>query len=90
MQWRAFLIANASGALAWAAFFGFAAWLLGAGAAGAREGVQIGIAAATVLAFVVLAVFLYRHEKRLEREAEKAIPGPLTRASFRHRKRKAN
>ena len=88
MPWPSFLIANASGAFAWAAFFGFGAWLLGAGAAGARESVQYAIAGVTVLSFVVLSLFLWRHEKRLEKEAEKATPGPLTRKTFRRAGRK--
>ncbi|MBS0472200.1 MAG: DedA family protein [Proteobacteria bacterium] len=82
MHWLPFLIANACGASFWAIFYGTGSYLLGSGAANAMRNVQIGIGIGTTLVFVALTIFLYRHEKRLEVKAEKAMPGPLKRSAF--------
>lgn len=82
MRWGPFLFANAAGALFWATFYGTGSYLLGSGAADAMRNVQIAIGIVTTLAFIALMIFLYRHEKRLEKSAENAFPGPLKRSSF--------
>jgi membrane protein DedA with SNARE-associated domain len=77
MTWPRFLIFNAAGAIVWAALYGVGAYFLGkhirnlAGPVGAA----IGVIAAIVI--VVWVIFIRRNEKRLEEEAERAIPGPI-------------
>lgn len=80
MPWRRFLVFNASGGILWAVFYGVGAYLLGeeihrfAG----PVGISLGIVAGIVI--VVCLVFVWRNEKRLEDEAERALPGPLDHA----------
>ena len=77
MSWRSFLVANAAGAVLWASFYGFGSYLLGAGAQGTAHTVQIGIWAAVCTVSLSLAIYLHRHEKWLEQEAQRVLPGPL-------------
>ncbi len=77
MSWRTFLVANAAGAVMWASLYGFGAYLLGEGARGTAHIVQIGIWTAVCAMSIGLAVYLHKHEKRLEHEAQVALPGPL-------------
>ncbi len=77
MPWRHFLLANVVGALVWASFFGFTAYMLGRQferLAGPMI-IIIGIAAAIVI--ILAAIFAGRHEAQLTAEAERALPGPL-------------
>src|SRR5262249_26321691 len=77
MEWRLFLIFNAAGAILWAIVFGTAGYLLGE--AVHKFSGMIGIAGIglAVIAAVAAWIFLRGHEKELEEEAERAIPGPL-------------
>lgn len=77
MPWREFLLANAVGALAWSAFFGFAAYIFGRQVHKFAGPMVIGIAVVAVIAIVAGAVFVRRHEAQLVAEAERALPGPL-------------
>lgn len=86
MAWKPFLIANAAGALSWASLYGFGAYMLGKGAGGATETVQIVIGVVAAVVFVALTAYLYLHEKTLESEAEAALPGPLRRVPLWHRR----
>ena len=77
MKWPHFLVYNALGGIIWATIYGLGGYFLGNNVH--RISGPFGIAA-VVLAVIILIVsfFLLRHnEKRLEDEAEKAIPGPL-------------
>ena len=77
MPWQPFMIANIAGAVVWAAFFGFAAYIFG------REVEQLAtplFIAVGIIAVIVIAVganFIARHEAQLVAEAERALPGPL-------------
>lgn len=82
MAWRPFLLANASGAVLWASFYGFGAYLLGAGAQAAAQPVEIGIGTGACVLFVILSIYLYKHEKTLETKAQRALPGPLRRSTL--------
>ena len=77
MPWRDFVIANVVGALAWASFFGFAAYLLGHEAHRLAGPFVIVVAIIAVTVLVAGAVFIRRHEAQLTAEAERALPGPL-------------
>lgn len=77
MPWWRFLAFNATGGILWAQVYGIGGYLLGTQLARISRpvGVVAGIAAAVVI--VAFLVFLARNEKRLEEEAERALPGPL-------------
>jgi membrane protein DedA with SNARE-associated domain len=77
MPWRQFMIANVVGALAWASFFGFAAYLFGHQVHKFAGPVVIVIGIAAVIAIIIGAIFVSRHEAQLAAEAERALPGPL-------------
>jgi len=77
MPYPRFLAFNAAGGILWATIFGLAGYALG-------DNVQrltgpIGIASIGVAALLIVAglVVLARNERRLEAEAERAMPGPL-------------
>lgn len=77
MKWPSFLLYNATGGILWATIFGLGGYLLGDSFR--RIAGPLGTVAA-VLAAVIIAVsliLLWRNEKRLEEEAERALPGPL-------------
>ena len=78
MPWRQFMLANIVGSLAWASFFGFAAYVFGHQIHKFAGPMVIAIAVAAVIALVAGAVFIRRHEAQLSAEAERALPGPLT------------
>lgn len=77
MHWSKFFIANLTGAILWAALFGFGAFALGHSIH--RLTGPVGIAALGIgLAVIAAALaFAKRHEERLTAEAERALPGPL-------------
>ncbi len=85
MPWRYFLISNAAGGVVWATLYGTSAYLLGKQAhrfAGPVGWVTMAVGAATV---VGLARYVRRHQKALEEEALRALPGPVD----RHRRSRA-
>lgn len=77
MPWWRFLAFNATGGILWVLVYGIGGYLLGTQLERISRpvGVVAGIAAAVVI--VAFLVFLARNEKRLEAEAERALPGPL-------------
>lgn len=77
MPWRQFLLANTAGAFAWAAFFGFAAYMLGREVERIAGPMVIVIGIAAVIVIAIGANFAGRHEAQLAAEAERALPGPL-------------
>jgi membrane protein DedA with SNARE-associated domain len=77
MPWRQFLLANTAGAFAWAAFFGFAAYVLGRQVERIAGPMVIIIGIAAVIVIAIGASFAGRHEAQLAAEAERALPGPL-------------
>jgi membrane protein DedA with SNARE-associated domain len=77
MPWRQFLLANAAGASAWAAFFGFAAYSLGRQVERIAGPMVIIIGIIAVIVIAAAANFAGRHEAQLAAEAERALPGPL-------------
>ncbi len=77
MPWRQFLLANIAGAFVWAAFFGFAAYMLGRQVERIAGPMVIVIGIAAVIVIAIGANFAGRHEAQLAAEAERALPGPL-------------
>jgi membrane protein DedA with SNARE-associated domain len=77
MSWRRFLPFNAAGGIVWATIYGTGGYVLGKNVN--RLAGPVGIATAIIAAIliIVVLVFLKRNEKRLEEEAERALPGPL-------------
>ncbi len=77
MRWPSFLLYNALGGIIWATIFGLGGYFLGNKVnqlTGPVAIVAIVLAAIVLIAFFI---FLRRNEKRLEDEAERALPGPL-------------
>lgn len=77
MDWRRFLLFNASGGILWAAGYGFAAYVFGERIERVRGVVALMgllIAAAACAGGIW---WMRRHEAALQAEAERALPGPL-------------
>jgi membrane protein DedA with SNARE-associated domain len=77
MQWRRFVVANASGGIIWAGIYTLAGYLAGnmlQHVSGIIDWVLIGVA---VVAIVVVVMLIRRQTDRLAARAEAAYPGPL-------------
>ena len=77
MPWRDFLVANASGAVAWALIYGYAAYALGREFEQLEGPIVIVLVLITIAGFIAGGIFVHRHETQLAAEAERAMPGPL-------------
>ena len=86
MPWRRFLLYNAAGGILWATIYGLAAYLLGSRIATFSTPVNVALVIIGLAAVVALILFLRSNEARLEKEAERAMPGPLE----KYRKRAAS
>ena len=77
MSWPSFLGFNAAGGIIWATTYGLGGYLLGNNIH--RFTGPIGIITAVLAIMIIIAFLLFfqRHERRLEDEAEQALPGPL-------------
>lgn len=77
MHWSSFLLYNALGGIVWATIFGLGGYFLG-NKVHQLTG-PVGIVALVLAAIILIGfyIFLRRNEKRLEDEAERALPGPL-------------
>jgi len=77
MRWPAFLLFNALGGITWATLFGLGGYFLGDNIhrlTGPLGSITIALA---VLIISALLVLVWRNERRLEEQAEKALPGSL-------------
>ena len=77
MPWRQFLLTSTAGALVWAAFFGFAAYMLGRQVERLAGPMVIVVGIVVLILIIVGTIFVGRHEAQLSAEAERALPGPL-------------
>ena len=77
MHWRRFLIFNAAGGIVWSTIYGVAAFLLGKQLLQLSGRVDFALAVVGVAVIIVVIVFLRRNEARLQREADRAMLGPL-------------
>ncbi len=77
MPWRRFLLFNATGGIVWASLFGVGGYVLGDNIHRIVGPVGIAVVIVAVLLLLALLLYLRRNERRLEEEAEHALPGPL-------------
>lgn len=77
MPWQQFMVANIVGAVLWASFFGFTAYIFGREIERLAGPLVIVIGIVAVIAIGLGARFVARHEAQLAEEAERALPGPL-------------
>ena len=85
MPWPRFLFFNAAGGIIWATLYGLGGYFLGDNVhrlTGTIGTVALVLAVLVIIAFLV---FLRRNEHRLEEEAERALPGPLSAYEPRNR-----
>jgi len=78
MTWRRFLTAAVGGSVVWASVFGFGPYWLGEAAHHLARPLWISLLCVAVLLVGAAAIFLHNNEARLEDEAEKALPGPVS------------
>ncbi|HZU59484.1 MAG TPA: DedA family protein [Solirubrobacteraceae bacterium] len=77
MRYPRFLAFNAAGGIVWSGIYAFGFYYLGSALSKARGPVDYGLGAAAAAVVIASIVWIRRHEKRLEAEAERAYPGPL-------------
>jgi membrane protein DedA with SNARE-associated domain len=77
MPWPRFLVFNAAGAVVWATLYGVGGYVLGNNIHRFAGPVGFALVVVAALVFVAFVVYLRRNERRLEEEAEQALPGPL-------------
>jgi membrane protein DedA with SNARE-associated domain len=77
MRWSDFLLFNALGGIVWATVIGVGGYYLGNTVHRLRGPVGITCFVLAALVIIAFLLFVRRNEKRLEEEAEKALPGPL-------------
>lgn len=77
MPWPNFTLANITGAIVWALFYGMGSYLLGQQLKALAHPIAI-VLCSIILALVIAgAMFVRRHQAQLAAEAERALPGPL-------------
>ncbi|MGH7056295.1 MAG: DedA family protein [Acetobacteraceae bacterium] len=77
MAWPRFLVFNVAGAIVWTSMYGFGAYFLGTAIDRLIGPVGIAVGVLAIAVLIAFGVFLHRNEKRLEEEAEQALPGPI-------------
>jgi membrane protein DedA with SNARE-associated domain len=77
MAWPRFLVFNAAGAIVWATLYGLGGYFLGDNIHRLVGPLGIVFLVLAVLLIITGIVIVRRNEKRLEDEAERALPGPL-------------
>ena len=77
MTWRRFLLFNALGAIVWAGAYGLGAFVFGQTLATALSSIGVVLGFVAVAAVVAVLVVARRFERRLEDQAERALPGAL-------------
>lgn len=77
MSWRRFLAFNASGGVVWALAYGLGYFYLGHALATASTTVDVALGVLAGVWILASAIYLRRHERRLQGEADRALPGPI-------------
>ncbi len=77
MDWRGFLLANAAGGIVWATVYGFGAYTFGAALFHLHGPIGIGLLTVAAVMVVFALRYVRSHEAELQRQAERALPGPL-------------
>jgi membrane protein DedA with SNARE-associated domain len=78
MRFRTFAIANASGAIVWAAVYAFGFYFAGAALKSVSTPLDVALAAVAVAVIVVVVILVRRKMNSLVEVAEAAYPGPLS------------
>jgi membrane protein DedA with SNARE-associated domain len=77
MPWWRFLIYNAAGGIVWSVVYGVAAFYLGTQLERLSRPLSIVLGILAVAAILAFMLFMRRNQRKLEDEAERALPGPL-------------
>ena len=77
MDWRRFLVANATGGILWALVFGWGAHAFGQALLHVSAPVCAGLLIGAAIVLVCCVLFVRGHELELQAKAEKALPGRL-------------
>jgi len=88
MSWPRFFIANAAGAILWATAFGLGAYTLGEDVEHLTRPAALALGATGLALLIAWVLFLRSHEKELQAEAERALPGPLIKRTIKRVKKK--
>src|SRR5262245_2445991 len=80
MSWRAFLTANATGGVIWAAVFGLGGFIFGKALLQLHHALAPIVFALALVGFFGCGYLIRRYEDRLTALAERALPGPLVAA----------
>jgi membrane protein DedA with SNARE-associated domain len=83
MPWPRFFVANAAGAILWATLFGFGAYMLGEDVEHLTKPAAIALGLTGLALVIAWLLFLRAHEKELQAEAERALPGPLIKRTIK-------
>lgn len=81
MQWRRFLLANASGGILWSGIYTLASYEAGNSLRHLNGMLEIALAGAAVLAMIVVVLAVRRTFESVAENAELAYPGPLESAA---------
>ena len=77
MPWRNFVLANTVSSSVWAASYGLAAYWAGREFERLQVHVIVFLVIVGMIAILMGAIFVHRHEAQLIAQAERAMPGPL-------------
>jgi len=77
MPWRNFVLANAVSSSVWAASYGLAAYWAGREFEWLQGHVVVFLVIVGMIAILMGAIFVHRHEAQLIAQEERAMPGPL-------------
>ena len=77
MSWPRFFIANAAGAILWATAFGLGAYVLGEDIEHLTKPAALALGLIGVALVVAWVLFVRAHERDLQEEAERALPGQI-------------
>jgi membrane protein DedA with SNARE-associated domain len=88
MPWPDFLLFNALGGITWATIYGVGSYYLGDNIQRFTGPVGYGLLALGILLTIAFIYFVHRNEGRLEKEAEKAMPGPIDDYMSKDKKKK--